>query len=118
MKITLPCIFGLKSKDKLIGETGSIVLTLDEMFLITRTQYRYETLVIEDDELSGYKLQTTNEKSYLKKSSIEQIGVGYDNEMEVYFIAITYGSKNSFINVESAEKGNELLNQLIEWWKS
>lgn len=117
-KIILPCIFGKKSKDTLMPYNASITLTLDETFLITRTVYKYETPIIENDEMSGYKINLANEKNYMLKSMINAIGVGYDNDMDVYFLSFCVAGINSYINVESAEKGNELLNQLIEWWKS
>ncbi len=117
-KIKLPPIFGPKSKSRLTGTNGYISLTLDKEFLITRTSYTYEEPKIEEDELSGYKYGFMNEKSYQKKEMISSIGVGYDNDNSVYFVSVCVAGVNSFINVESAENGNELLNQLVEWWQS
>lgn len=117
-KIKLPPIFGVKSKSRLTGTDGYIHLTLDDDFLITRTYYTYESPKIEDDELSGYKNELMNEKCFMKKAMISSIGVGYDNDNAVYYVSMCVAGVNSFINVESAEKGNELLNTLIEWWRA
>jgi hypothetical protein len=117
IQIEIPIVFGSKSKDRIIKASFS-KLTLDEKFLIGRTVYRYETPIDKDDEKKGYKEELINEKSYTAKDKIVQIGVAYDGEEDVYFVAVEKINKTMFFNVESAEKGNELLNQLIEWWKS
>lgn len=117
IKIEIPIIFGTKCKDRLINAAVT-KLTLDDKFLIGRTVYRYETFIDKDDEKKGYKEELINEKSYTSKDKIVQIGVAYDGEDDVYYVCVEKITKNMFFNVESAEKGNELLNQLIEWWKS
>lgn len=117
IKIELPVLFGSKSRDRLLKD-GVCKITLDGDFLIHRTLYRYETLVDKDDESKGYKEELINEKAYTAKDKIVQIAVAYDDEDDVYFVAVEKVSKTMSFNVESAENGNELLNQLIEWWKS
>lgn len=115
--ISLPAIFGKNSKCRIIKDNG-ISITLYDDYMVTRTQYTFEEPKIEDDELSGYKTSLVNEKAFVKKSMIFRIGVGYSSSTETYYIGFTGigNDADSWINVESAEKGNEVLNILKEWW--
>lgn len=106
--ITLPCILGKKSKDELIT-SKDITIQLCENALIGRTNYWYK-----DGE--DFKEKLINDKSYFKKAAIENIGIAWSNDDEVYFIAIKGVALDFYINVESAEKGNEVLDIFIKWW--
>lgn len=106
--ITLPCIFGKKSKNELL-KSKDITIQLCENVFIGRTNYWYK-----DGE--DFKEKLINDKTYIKKTSIENIGVGWDTEDEAYFIAVKGIAIDFYINVESAEKGNEVLDIFIKWW--
>jgi len=80
----------------------------DEYFTV-RTNYIYK-----DGE--DFQEKLINEKSYFKKSVIENIGIGWDSEVEVYFIAAKGVALDAYINLESAEKANEILDVFTKWW--
>lgn len=114
-KIQLPAIFGKNSQDRLISGTG-ISLTLEDKCLITRTNYTFEEAVEVDGVVVDWEEGRINEKCYIKKDSISKIAVAYDDRAMVYFIAIFSDGVQTTINVEGADKGNEVLKTLVDWW--
>lgn len=118
-KITIIPYLGTTTKDRFLPGPFDCSITLTETMMITRQQYNIETPKFGNDEFSGYVDHIYNDTSYIPKDKIVQLGMGYDNEIGSFFLAVekTSGKINSW-NVESAEKGNELLNQLVEWWQS
>lgn len=114
-KIELPPIFGKNSQDRLISGSG-ITLTLEDKALVTRTNYAYDEAIMVDDVVTEYVECKINEKCYLKKDFISRIAIAYDDVDLVYFIAIFCDGGQTTINVESADKGNEVLKTLVNWW--
>lgn len=114
-KIELPPIFGKNSKDRLISGSG-IVLTLEDKALVTRTNYVFDEAVEVEGVVVEYLEGKINEKCYIKKDFISRIGIAYDDVELVYFIAIFCDGSQTTINVESADKGNEVLKVLVYWW--
>lgn len=107
-KIAIKPIFGAKSKDELISASNIIVSFFDSYFTV-RTNYTYK-----DGETFTEKL--INEKSFFKKSAIENIGIGWDAGVEIYFIAVKGVSLDAYINLISAEVAEEMLDVFTKWW--
>lgn len=114
-RIELPAIFGKNSKDRLISGSG-IVLTLEDKALVTRTNYVFEEAVEVEGVVVEYLEAKINEKCFIKKDFISRIAIAYDDRDLVYFIAIFCDGNQTTINVESADKGNEVLKTLVNWW--
>lgn len=115
MKITFSAVFGSKNKSRLLEDKG-IYIQLYDTHLVSRAYYIYEEPIVEDDDKSGYKTSICNEKTVIRKSSIDKMGVGYDSKSDCYFFGFTTNGNHDWINVESAEKANEALNILKDWW--
>lgn len=112
--IRIKPVFGAKTKCTLLDK-GGITLTLNDNHLITRTNYQYHGPVDDDDETIGTRDHMVNEKSFIKKDDISMIGIGYDNDQETYFLSIISQNNKTWINLESPEQANEVIDTLIKW---
>jgi hypothetical protein len=116
--ITLPIVFGPKSNDKLLTEDGYCKLILKPDCILTRTYYEYECLKDKDDPLSGKITKLVHERSVTPKRSVVKLYVSWDDEEEVYFVGMDFLSGKYYMNVESAEAGDDLLKRLTTWLMS
>lgn len=117
IKIEIKPIFGIES-DVTYDGNGKIILKLFDDHIETVTSYTYNDYLDSDDKSLGKKDLLVHECSFLKKSFISNIGIGYDNKAEIYYISITYDKRNNFFNVEDFKTGKEILAQLKEWFLS
>lgn len=91
-----------------ISGKDMVVTFMPEWFTV-RANYKYGW----DGDISD---RLVNAKTVFKRSAITSIGIAWDDEGLVYYISFKGAGIDKYINLESAEKANELLEVFTEWW--
>lgn len=114
-RIEIKPIFGVDTEAELIGN-GKIILKLETNYIETITSYKYHGYLDTDNKELGKKDLIVHESSFMKKEFISNIGLGFDNTAERYYLAITFQGKNNFFNVADFAEGKTILSTLTKWW--
>lgn len=116
-EIIIPIVFGVKSDEILLPGNSFIKFILEEDTLTVRQYYEYNGFIDKEDKSLGREDKIINEKAVFKKDAFHAFGCAYSNEMGCYYVTMQGNTGlDNFSNVETADKANELLSILVDWW--